>query len=164
MTLRSAIGGRQSAMQARRGIALVDVIIGGVLLSMGLAVVISLSARSLRTQTDSEKQLTAAWLADEFLNMVLVEGPVNYPKLYDSHGRCAPPFEEFEYDVLIEDQGMGVPLRVTSTVYWEGAGGLRNVQVQTLIGDRGIEPNELRAPYETVDRINRWYEIYEKQK
>ena len=150
--------------RSRRGIALVDVIIGGVLLSMGLAVVISLSTRALRTQTDSEKLLTASWLADEFLSMVLIEGPVNYPKLYDAHGRCSPPFEEFEYDVLIEDQGVGVPLRVTATVYWEGPAGLRNVQVQTLIADRGTEPNELRAPYEPVDRINRWYEMYEKQR
>lgn len=149
---------------SRRGVALVDVIIGGVLLSMGLAVVISLSTRALRTQTDSEKQLVAAWLADEFLNMVLIEGPVNYPKLYDAHGYCTPPFEEFEYDVFIDDQGLGLPLRVTATISWEGAGGQREVQVQTLIADRGSEPNELRAPYEPVDRINRWYEMYEKQK
>lgn len=164
MTLSPAISRQHPAARQRRGIALVDVLIGGVLLSIGLGVIISLSTRALRTQTDSEKLLTASWLADEFLNMVLIEGPVNYPKLYDSHGQCQPPFEVFEYDVMIEDQGLGVPLRVTATVYWEGAAGLRHVQVQTLISDRGTEPNELRAPYEPVDRVNRWYEMYEKQR
>lgn len=147
-----------------RGAALVDVIIGGVLLAMGLAVVISLAARAMRTQTDGEKQLTAAWLADEFLNLILIEGPQNYPKLFDTYGRCDPPFEEFEYDLAIEDQGMGFPYRVTAQIRWDGPNGPRQIQAQTYISDRGREPNQPRAPYEIVDRINRWYEIYEKQK
>ncbi len=147
-----------------RGVALVEVIIGGVLLGIGLAVIISLATRSLRTQTDGEKHLTASWLADELLNMVLIEGPGNYPKLFDTHGRCDPPFDEFEYDINVEDQGIGLPFRVTASVGWEATIGVRQVQVQTLISDRGREPNGPRVPYEFVDRNNRWYEIYEKQK
>jgi hypothetical protein len=141
----------------------VDVIIGGVLMSIGLGAVISLSARSLRTQTDGEMQMIASWLADEHLSMVLIEGPVNFRKAFDVSGRCDPPFEDFDYDLAIEDLGIGVPMRITATIRWDGAGGIRQVQVQTLIADRGVEPNGPRAPYEAVDRLNRWYDIYEKQ-
>lgn len=148
---------------ARRGFALVDVIIGGVLLGVGLAAVISLSAQALRSQTDGEKQMIASWLADEYLSMVLVEGPVNYRKAFDLNGQCEPPFEEFEYDVNIEDLGIGVPMRVTATIRWDGAGNTRQVQVQTLLADRGAEPNGPRAPFEFIDRLNRWYDIYEQQ-
>ena len=149
---------------SRRGFALIEVVMGGLLLGIGLAVIISLATRSLLMQTDGEKRLTASWLADELLTMVLVEGPVNYRKLYDSHGGFAPPFEEFGYDVLLEDQGIGLPFRVTATVNWPSGAGYAQVQVQTLISDRGGDPNQPRAPYEVVDRVNRWYELYEKQK
>lgn len=143
----------------RRGVALIDVILGGVLLAIGLAVVITLATRSLKSQTDGEKRLIASWLADEFLSMVLVEGPVNYPKLYDNHGRCDPPFDEFEYDVDIEDQGLNAPFRVTATIHWPSGGGSKSVQVQTLIAERGGDPYQPRAPLEPVDRLDRWYEI-----
>jgi hypothetical protein len=142
----------------RRGIALVDVIIGSVILAIGLAVVISLTTRSLRTQTDGEKQLMASWLVDEFLTMVLVEGPINYPKLYDTNGTCEYPFEEFDYDVAIEDMGPHQPFRVTATVYWLGGTGERQVQAQTFISERGGDPYQPRIPLEPVDRDARWNE------
>lgn len=173
MTQSSEVRGQRSALAGRlrrpghpvarhRGVALVDVIIGGVLLAVGLAVIISLATRSLRTQTDGEKQLIASWLADEYLSMVLVEGPVNYPKLYDNHGHCEPPFEEFEYDVNIEDRGLHLPFRVLATISWPSGRGNRQVQVQTLISERGGDPYQPRAPLEPVDRIDRWYEYEEK--
>lgn len=142
---------------SRRGIALVDVIIGSVMLAIGLAVVVSLTTRSLATQTEGEKQLTAAWLADELLSMVLVEGPVEYPKLYDANDRFDPPFDEFDYDVAIEDLGPSQPFRVTATVRWAGGRGIRQVQAQTLIADRGGDPElEHREPYEPIDREQRY--------
>ena len=56
----------------RKGIALIDVIIGSVMLAVGLAVVISMSSRSLLRQSNAERQITASWLADELLTMALV--------------------------------------------------------------------------------------------
>jgi len=150
-------------MMRHRGIALFDAIIGSMLLAVGLAVVISLTTRSLRTQSDGERQMTAAWLADEYLNMVLVEGPVDYPKLYDNSGYCEYPFEEFQYDVNIEDQGIHLPFRVTATIRWPGSSGERSVQVQTLISERGGDPNQPRAPKEMVDRLARWDDIDKKR-
>lgn len=153
---------RRQTAPTRRGVALVDVIIGGVLLAVGLAVVISLAARALRTQTDGEKTMIASWLADEMLNMVLVEGPVNYRKSYDLHDNCGAPYSEFDYDIDIVDQGIDQPFRVTATISWPGGTGRRQVQVQTLISERGGDPFQPRAPLEIVDRNNRWYEMQNK--
>jgi hypothetical protein len=140
-----------------RGVALVDVLIGAVLLAVGLAVVISLTTRSLAIQTDGEKQLTASWLADELLNLVLVEGPVEYPKLHDTNDRFGAPFDEFEYDVAIEDLGPAQPFRVTASVRWASGQGVRQIQAGTLIADRGGDPDlEHREPYEPVDREQRY--------
>ena len=58
-----------------RGLALIDVIIGSSMLAIGLAVIISMSSRSLIRQGDAERQITASWLADELLTMALVVGP-----------------------------------------------------------------------------------------
>lgn len=144
--------------RVRRGAALIDVIIGGLLLGVGLAAIISLASRSLRTQLDGERQLVATWIADELLTMVLVEGPVNYRKQYDTSGQCGYPFEEFSYDITLEDLGLTEPFRVTATVRWPSGLGERQIQVQTFIAERGGEPDsELRAPAEYVDREKRWH-------
>lgn len=140
----------------RRGFALIDVIIGGMMLAIGLAVVISMATRSLQTQTDGEKRLIAAWLADELLNMVLVEGPVDYPRKHDTSGRFEWPFEEFTFEVSIENQGPRQPYFVTATVGWEGPRTMRSVEVQTLIAERYEAPDEPREPFERVDRDARW--------
>jgi hypothetical protein len=142
-----------------RGIALLDVIIGSIMLGVGLAVVISLSSRSLATQTDGERRLVASWLADELLNMVLVEGPVLYPRMYDTTGQFYPPFEEYYYEVDIRDTGVGQPYRVTATVGWNvGSGGGEYITIQTFIAERLGEQDQLREPKEFIDREQRHYE------
>jgi general secretion pathway protein I len=142
-----------------RGFSLVDVMIGSVMLAIGLAVIISLNSRSLANQVEGERQLTASWLADELLSMVMVDGPVDFPKLNDVSGQFEEPFEDFRYDVDIEDKGISEPFLVTALVKWDGAGGERKVQVQTLIAERGGEPGEPRAPAEMIDREERWMEM-----
>jgi len=143
----------------RRGIALLDVIIGSVMLGVGLAVVISLSSRSLARQTDGEKRMVAGWLADELLSMVLVEGPINYGRQYDTTGRFYPPFEDYHYDVDIREMGVGQPFRVTATVGWyTSAYGGENVSIQTYIAERLGDPVQPRAPEERIDREQIHYE------
>ena len=73
--------------RTRRGIALMDVILGALMLGIGLTVIVSLASRSISLQAQSQRQLTAAWLVDELLAMVLVEGPVTSPKLHATDGR-----------------------------------------------------------------------------
>jgi hypothetical protein len=143
---------------SRRGVALMDAILGGVILAIGLAVVLSLASRSLAAQAEGSRQITAAWLLDELLAMVLVEGPVDYPKLYALHGRFDEPFTDFEYDLDIEDIGLRKPYRVTATVRWPAGSDVRQVQAQTYIAVRDDDPLEKRAPDMPIDRIGRYYD------
>ena len=151
----------------RRGAALMDAIIAGVMLGIGLAAIISIASRSLATQADGEKRLQAAWLADELLAMVLVEGPKDYAEIHDSSGRFEDPFTVYTFDVDIEDQGFDQPYKVTATVRWgdpyDRPGD--SVQVETLIAQPQYTEEQLeddryqqRAPLEPVDRESRWYD------
>ena len=142
----------------RRGMALVDVIVGSVMLGIGLSVVLSVTSRALAVQADGEKRLQAAWLVDGLLTMVLVEGPVTYPRLYFLNGQFAPPFEAFEYEIDIEDLGLRQPFRVTATVRWPGGRDYREIVGQTYVSERLDDPLEPRAPFEPIDRMGRYYE------
>jgi len=142
----------------RRGFALLDVIVGGVMLGIGLSVVLSVTSRSLATQSDGEKRLVASWLVDGLLAMVLVEGPVEYPKHYHPSGEFAPPFDGFEFEIDIEDIGPSEPFRVTATVRWPGGRTYREVTAETFIAMRLGDSFQPRAPAEPVDRFARYYD------
>ncbi len=135
-----------------------DVILGALMLGVGLTVIVSLASRSISLQAQSQRQLTAAWLVDELLAMVLVEGPVSYPKLYTTDGRFDFPFEDYEYEVQIDDIGLRQPFRVTAFVRWSHGAGFRQVQAQTFIAERLGDPNQVRMPVEPIDRIGRYYD------
>ncbi len=141
-----------------RGVALMDAIIGGVMLGVGLAVVVSLASRSIAIQAQSQHLLTAAWLVDELLAMVLVEGPQDYPKLYATSGRFEFPFEDYEYEVHIEDIGLRQPYKVTASVRWPHGDDFRQAQAQTYIAQRLGDPDQTRIPVEPIDRIARHYD------
>ena len=147
--------------RSRRGFALMDVIVGGMMLSIGLGVVLMLASRALSSQAQGERQMVAAWLLDELLAMVVVEGPVEFPHRQPTHGRFDPPFAGFEFDVNLEDLGVGKPFLVTATVRWLRGREERQVQAQTYIATRYVDPEnpiEERAPVEQIDRIGRWYD------
>ena len=144
-------------MGRSRGFALLDAIVGGVLLGIGLAVTVSLASQSLGAQAHGRHQVTAAWLADELLAMVVVEGPVEYPNLHPRSGRFDPPFEQYQYDIEIDDIGLGKPFRVTAVVRWSGGRDERHIAAQTYIAERKGDPFQIRAPLEPIDRIERYY-------
>ena len=144
--------------RTRRGIALMDVILGGVMLGIGLTVIVSLGSRSIALQAQSQRQLTAAWLVDELLAMVVVEGPVDYPKLYSTTGRFDFPFEDYSYEVVIDDIGLRLPFRVTAFVRWPHADDYRQVEAQTYVAERLGDPNQIRMPLEPIDRLGRHYD------
>jgi hypothetical protein len=137
-----------------------DVIIGGLILGIGMTVVLSASSRSLARQVDAEHQLVASWLADELLSMVLVEGPDVYPRLYDMAGSFEEPFERFDYELDIDDEGPWQPYRVIAVIRWPAGGGWHQVQVETSIAHRRGEPiePELREPLEPLDRDARYFD------
>ena len=151
----------------RRGAALMDAIIGGVMLGVGLAAIISIASRSLALQADGERRLQAAWLADELLAMVIVEGPKDYAEVHDTSGRFDDPFAEYTFEVEIEDQGFDQPYKVTAIVRWGDPYDRPNdsVKVETLIAQPQYTEEQLaderyqqREPLEPVDREARWYD------
>jgi Tfp pilus assembly protein PilV len=144
----------------RRGAALIDVIVGTIMLGIGLSVIVSLSSRSLAMQNDGERRMVAAWLADELLNHVLVEGPIEYRRNVDLRGEYAAPFEGYSYEVDIEDIGLNMPLRVTATVSWPSGRATQFVQVQTLLAEKHGDMFEehRREPDIMLDRDQWHYE------
>ncbi|MHC5113450.1 MAG: hypothetical protein ACYTGP_03360 [Planctomycetota bacterium] len=140
----------------RRGIALIDVMIGGILLGIGLSVILSLTGRSLSLQASGEKRLVATWLADELLTMVLVDGPDRFPRQNDSSGRFAEPFQAYTYEVDIEFTGRGAPYRVNAWVRWSDRD-QDVVRVETLIALRLGDEEQPREPYERVNREERYF-------
>ena len=137
---------------------MIDVIVGGVMLGIGLAAVITVTSRSLASQMEGERRLVASWLADELLNMVLVEGPINYPKLHDTFGTFEAPFEKFEYEVEIQELGQRQPFQVIAYIRWEKARGIGEIAVETLIADRLAEESVSRMPIEIIDRESRYFD------
>ena len=65
-------------IRARGGWALVDVIIGGMILAIGLATVVSIAERSLAMQQRAERETVAATLLDGLLSDVLATGVVEW--------------------------------------------------------------------------------------
>lgn len=144
----------------RKGLALIDVIIGSTMLAVGLAVVISMSSRSLIRQSNAEKQITASWLADELLTMVLVVGPDEYAKTHPNSGRFDPPFQEFGYEIDIEDASIYLPIKSTATIFWDVSGNEHSIMIETMVARRHGEPID-REPSEFVDREARYWEEIE---
>ena len=145
---------RRARAQRRRGVALFDAVIGGVILGIGLAAILTIASRSLATQTGGEKRLTASWLCDELLTMALVVGPDRYPRLYDTTAEFEAPFEGFTYEVSIDDLGRDAPYRVNAVVRWSDRPN-DFVRVETLIALRAGEPEQPREPFEELDRDGR---------
>ena len=149
---------RKPSRRSRRGFALIDVIVGGVMIGIGVVAMITITSRALTSQTEGEQILVASWLADELLNMVLVEGPDEYPKIHDTIGRFEEPFANFEYEVDIQDQGPREPFRVTAYIRWPKMRGMREIAVETLIAIRLGEELIPRMPIDILDRESRYFD------
>jgi len=141
----------------RRGLALLDVIVGSAMLAVGLAVVISMSSRSLVRQVNAEQQITASWLADETLAMILIVGPDEYEKTYPDRGRFDPPFESFYFEIEIEDESLYMPVKAVATVSWDAVGGSHSIHMETMIARRHGDL-VARIPAEPVNREERYWD------
>lgn len=136
----------------RRGIALLDVLVAGVLVAVALVAILGMASQSLRAQLRGERLQRAAFLLDELLNEVLAVGVEEYQGAFPGEGQHED-YEEFEYQVEIEEAGTGQAHRVTATVWWYEAGQRREETVQTLIAPRlGEEEIGDRKPEEPIDR------------
>lgn len=140
-------------IRPRRGIALIEALVGGTILGIGLAVLVSIASDASARMRLGEERIVASWIIDEMLNMIVVEGPVEYLKRYDLEGTCPAPYERYSFKLELQDQGDVEPYRVTLTVSWQSGGRLRSETVQTYIAiRRGETQIENRKPGEPITR------------
>ncbi len=142
---------------ARRGWALVDVIVGGVILGIGLAAVVSIAERSLAMQQRSERELVAAQLLDGLLAEVLAVGVVEWSLASPTAGSFEPPHEQWAWELDIDKQGLGDPYRVVAVARDRNGAEFR---VETLMAPRpeGFEEPD-RMPEAPIDRQARYDEL-----
>jgi hypothetical protein len=140
-------------MVRSRGVILVDVIVGTLLLGIALIVLITIAGRAQSAQAEGEQLQIAASLIDEQLNLVLARGPDNYAASFPIEGPCDTPFSDYTYKLTIADGQGGYPYTVTCSVSWIAAGRPRSASVQTLIAARlGEDPDPDRVPTTSIIR------------
>lgn len=139
---------------ARRGVMLIDAIIGAILLGISLAVIVSLGGRAISAQADGEQLRTAAMLIDERLNLVLSLGVEDYTSKSDLEGECDPPFQNYRYKVDVGGGQSGEPYTVEVTVSWKVGGREYSESVETRLAPRlGDDPDPIRRPDQSVERL-----------
>lgn len=136
-----------------RAFALLDAVVGAVLLGLALAAVLGLSSQALSSQARGEQLATAARLADERLSLVLATGPEAYASVFPLTGPCDEPFGRFTYQLSISPQGGGNPYRVRAAIGWQAGGRPQTLAIETLIAPRlGDDPDPDRKPKEAFGR------------
>lgn len=139
------------------GFALVDAVVGGALLSIALVVILGIAARCVDAQRQGQRMADVAMLADGLLHEVAALGPDVYLKQAPEDGYFEPPFEQYSYELQVEDQGVGRPYRVSARIKWMGISGEQSELVETLLAARQIQGRDIedassREPDEAVDR------------
>lgn len=142
----------------RRGIALFEVVLAAVLLGIGLTVALSTAATALSHQTLGEHNMVAAWLADEQMNLVVMEGPQQYLRAHPTSGFMDSPFDAYSFDVEVQHVGDWEPYEVTVLISWDE--GDRTFQLQSLVAPRQGVPLEFddHRPLEPIDREAIYFE------
>ena len=138
-----------------RGFALVDAVVGGILLSLVLMTTISMVGRSVSEQRRGERTADASRLADETLELLAGVGPDRFPDVVGMRGVYEEPFDGYEYEVELDTLGGREGLYLARVeVFWEGAGETdRSVIVETLVSvARGEFVEGERQPASTVQR------------
>lgn len=137
----------------RRAYALLDVLVAGVLLGIVLVAVMGLTSQALSSQTKGEQLQTAAMLADERMNLVLMTGPDRYEGNFQLEGECDAPFDSFRYRVEIESGAEGAAWPVRVVIAWKSLGGEQSFALDARLAPRlGDDPDPDRKPAETISR------------
>ena len=141
----------------RSGFTLIEVLIAGVILAIGMTTLLTLTSRAIGLQRRGEQKIVAAALLDELLGSVLTEGPQDFIRIQSTSGPCDPPFEDWSYSVDIENAVGSDPYKVLATVT---APDERTYDCATLIAPKlGETPDPDRIPPEPIDREGRWLEM-----
>jgi hypothetical protein len=147
-----------SRVRIRKGVALVEVILAALLLGIGLSVALSLASTSIARQSLGEHNLVSAWLADEKMNLVMMEGPEKFLQNHQTNGQFDPPFEDYSFEIIVKHVGDWEPYEVNIFIDWDS--NRRSFQLDSLIAPRQGEPEEPedRIPLEAIDREAIYYE------
>jgi len=146
---------RTARLPSGRGVALVDAIVGAILLGVALAVLVGLTGQAIGAQARGQRLATAAALADEQLSLVLARGPDDYAKSHPADGRCEDPFGDFAFSLEFSGGSDREPFRVRVTITWMDGATPRSLAVETLMASRragGVEPDPPRAPAAVPER------------
>lgn len=147
----------RNAVRRQGGFTLIEVMIAGMILAIGMTALLTLTSRAISMQQRGEQKIIAAALLDETLGSVLTEGPHDYTRLHSTSGACDAPFENWEYSVEIEDSVGMDPFRVLATVTAPNG---KQFECETLIAPKlGETPDPDRMPPEPIDREGRWIEM-----
>lgn len=137
----------------RPAMALVDIIVGVVLLGLVVVSFMALLSRSVNAQLMGEQMQTAAMLLDEQLNLVLARGPDDYGSRFPLEGNCETPFDAYRFQLKFAEGSGGTPYRVTATVLWFSAGAVRSESIEALIAPRlGDDVDPIRQPDAIIER------------
>jgi hypothetical protein len=147
-----------AAFASRRGFALLDAILGGVLLALGLTAVVTLSQRTLVMLQRGERQAQAAALLDELLGRVLAEGPVQFSRRRPIEGTFDAPWSEWRFVIDITNNGQGDAWDVLAHV-WDPQGA--EYRCGTRIAPRDADQAPARKPDVPIDRKDRWDKKHE---
>ena len=138
---------------SRRGVILIDAIVGSVLLAIALSVVLGLAARALRSQAQGDRLTEVAMMIDEQVKIIMKRGVENYSRRSDARVTCDEPFEAYRFELEFSGGTGGDPYEVTATVLWDTPAGERSASIQTSMAPRlGDEPDPIRTPIEPVSR------------
>lgn len=136
-----------------RGVVLVDVIIGTIILAIALSVMLSIASRAISAETRGTHLRTAAMLLDEQLALVLARGPDNYASRFPVDGACDDPFQSYQFELEFSGGQAGDPYLVRATVSWREGRALRSASVETMIAPRlGDDPDPDRRPEQAEGR------------
>ncbi|CAG1003618.1 hypothetical protein PHYC_03079 [Phycisphaerales bacterium] len=135
--------------------ALVDVLVGVIMLGVAVVVLMGLTGHAVQSQRSGENLQVAAMILDQQLNLVQARGPDDYPSRFDdAEGVGEAPYENFRYKVEISSGAAGEAFKVVATVTWEENGTTRSAVVETRIAPRlGDEPDPDRRPVVQPDRL-----------
>ncbi len=136
-----------------RGVVLVDVIVGTVILGIALAVILSLASGALTSQRNGRRLTVASMLLDEQLSLVLARGADDYKKQYETKGLCDAPFQEYNFELEFDGGSSGDPYLVTARINWLEGSRPRSLSCETMIAPRlGDDPDPDRQPPENENR------------
>ena len=138
-----------------RGFALLDVLVGGIVLAIAMTTIFGLSSRSLSAQVLGERRQQASMLIDLLLNQVLAVGPQNYSSTFSTSGTADAPFERFQYEITIVDAGIGHPYGVSVTVSWYVGSRLYEETVETKIAQPENEDEDVEKDRKPEQPVNR---------